>query len=58
MRVTIFRSAKDSFVYLGLKEGIVPDQMLTDLEAAQENGNTFDAEKYVEKYLVLNMIMY
>lgn len=44
---------KDSFVYLGLKAGIVPEQMLTDLEAAQENGKKFDAEKYVEKWPVV-----
>ncbi|HEX5024957.1 MAG TPA: class I mannose-6-phosphate isomerase, partial [Agriterribacter sp.] len=41
---------KDSFVYLGLKEDIVPEQMIADLEAAQQNGNAFDAEKFVEKW--------
>lgn len=41
---------KDSFVYLGLKEGIVPEKMLGDLEAAQENGKSFDADQYVEKW--------
>lgn len=41
---------KDSFVYLGLKEGVDREQMLTDLEDAQEQGKSFDAEKYVEKW--------
>ncbi|MBX3257429.1 MAG: class I mannose-6-phosphate isomerase [Chitinophagaceae bacterium] len=41
---------QDSFVYLGLKEDIVPENMLNDLEAAQENGKEFDADKYVEKW--------
>ncbi|MFT3701834.1 MAG: class I mannose-6-phosphate isomerase [Agriterribacter sp.] len=41
---------KDSFVYLGLKENVEPERMLGDLEAAQENGKHFDAEKYVEKW--------
>ncbi|HTN05744.1 class I mannose-6-phosphate isomerase [Agriterribacter sp.] len=41
---------KGSFVYLGLKEGIIPEQMISDLEAAQEKGSGFDADKYVEKW--------
>ena len=40
----------DSFVYLGLKEGIVPERMISDLEAAQANGKAFDADQYVEKW--------
>jgi hypothetical protein len=40
----------DSFVYLGLKEGIVPERMISDLEAAQEKKITFDADQYVEKW--------
>lgn len=38
-------------VYLGLKEGIVPSEMIQDLEAAQTSG-VFDAEKYVQKWPV------
>lgn len=41
---------KDSFVYLGLKEGVDREQMLNDLEDAQEQGKQFEAEKYVEKW--------
>ncbi len=40
----------DSFVYLGLKEKINPDQMMDDLEKAQEEGGWFDADKFVEKW--------
>ncbi|HOC36876.1 MAG: class I mannose-6-phosphate isomerase [Bacteroidales bacterium] len=35
-------------VYLGLKEGTNPDQMIFDLRKAQENDEKFEAEKYVE----------
>ena len=45
--------AKDgAFVYLGLKENIVPEDMLNDLEKAQEKDGNFDADKYVEKFRV------
>ena len=48
-----FLDAKDdTFVYLGLKENINPERMIEDLEAAQEGGTIFDAEKYVEKWQV------
>lgn len=48
-----FLDAKDeAFVYLGLKEKIEPSAMVAELEAAQHNGNHFDAEKYVEKWHV------
>lgn len=40
----------DSFVYLGLKEKINPDEMMGELESAQENSTSFDADKYVEKW--------
>lgn len=36
-------------VYLGLKEGIQPEAMLRDLDAAQ-NGDSFPAEKYVNRF--------
>ena len=41
---------KDSVVYLGLKEGIVPEQMISDLEAAEEKSKGFDTDKYIEKW--------
>ena len=40
----------DGGVYLGLKEGIDKNQMLTDLKCAQEGRVSFDAEKYVNKF--------
>ena len=44
--------AKDNaFVYLGLKENIVPEKMLGALQTAQEEGG-FEAEEYVEKWPV------
>ncbi len=45
--------AKDgAFVYLGLREEIVPEKMVHELEKVQDNGGDFDAEKYVEKWPV------
>lgn len=43
---------KGAFVYLGLKEKIVPQKMVHELEEAQENGEHFDAEEYVQKWPV------
>lgn len=40
----------DGGVYLGLKEGIDKNQMLTDLKCAQEGRISFNAEKYVNKF--------
>lgn len=37
-------------VYLGLREDIDPPAMLKDLEAAQEGGPDFDADRYVNKW--------
>ncbi|UAY51934.1 class I mannose-6-phosphate isomerase [Ferruginibacter albus] len=46
-----FMDAKeDAFVYLGLKENIDPDNMIKELEEAQEDSGNFDAEKFVEKF--------
>jgi len=42
----------DAIVYLGLKEGIEPDEMLKELEEAQAGGKTFDAEKHVQTWPV------
>lgn len=48
-----FLDAKEeAFVYLGLQEKIVPDEMIAALESSQTNGQDFDAEKYVEKWPV------
>lgn len=40
----------DGGVYLGLKEGIDKNQILTDLKCAQEGRISFNAEKYVNKF--------
>lgn len=40
----------DAVVYLGLKEGIKPDDMIEDLRRAQRGEIMFDAEKYVNKF--------
>jgi mannose-6-phosphate isomerase class I len=40
----------DAVVYLGLKDGIRPDDMMADLEKAQEGGFIFPAEKYVNVF--------
>lgn len=42
---------EDAVVYLGLKEGVDAEEMISDLRRAQETG-TFNAEKYVGKYPV------
>jgi mannose-6-phosphate isomerase class I len=40
---------EDSYVYLGIKEGINPEEMLHDLKIAETGKQSFDAEKYVNK---------
>ena len=48
-----FLDAKDeAFVYLGLKEKIVPEKMIQQFQKAQDGGEDFDAEQYVEKWPV------
>ncbi len=42
---------EDACVYLGLKEGVDPQEMLDALRASEETGE-FDAEKYVNKFPV------
>lgn len=37
----------DATVYLGLREDVDPDEMLADLQAAQEGGPEFPAERHV-----------
>jgi mannose-6-phosphate isomerase class I len=41
---------KNASVYLGMKEGIDPQAMLHDLNAAQHNGLGFDADRYVNRW--------
>lgn len=40
----------DATVFLGLKTGINGDEMITDLQLAQDTGGKFDAEKYVNVF--------
>ncbi|MBN1791599.1 MAG: class I mannose-6-phosphate isomerase [Bacteroidales bacterium] len=42
----------DAIVYLGLREGVNPTEMLTELEEAQAGGNPFGAEKHVQSWPV------
>jgi mannose-6-phosphate isomerase class I len=37
-------------VYLGLKEGISPEEMIADLERAQQGGYSFSADKYINVF--------
>lgn len=41
---------EDATVYLGLKTGVNPDEMIAALNQAQETGIEFDTEKYVNKW--------
>ncbi|HBL77462.1 MAG: mannose-6-phosphate isomerase [Bacteroidetes bacterium GWF2_42_66] len=42
----------DAIVYLGLKEGVCPTDMMRELEEAQAGGPSFDAEKHVQTWPV------
>ena len=42
----------DACVYLGFKDNISPKEMICELNNAQQGGDFFDAEKYVEKWPV------
>ncbi|MEJ7585980.1 MAG: class I mannose-6-phosphate isomerase [Ferruginibacter sp.] len=46
----ILDAKEGAFVYLGLKETIVPEAMLHELESVQKEGGAFEADKYVEKW--------
>jgi predicted NBD/HSP70 family sugar kinase len=48
----ILDAKSDACVYLGLKEDIQPAAMVAELEAAQQGGAPFDAEKHVERWAV------
>ena len=45
----ILDAGDDACVYLGTKEGISKDEMIADLERAQEGNYKFEDEKYVNK---------
>ena len=46
----ILDAKEDACVYLGVKEETVPQEMLGDLRRAQEGGDAFPAEKYVNRF--------
>lgn len=46
----ILDAKEDATVFLGLKTGINPDEMIADLQNAKENGDVFDAERYVNVF--------
>ena len=46
----ILDAKDDAHVYLGLKEGIVKEEMIRDLESAQRGEIVFDADKYINKF--------
>jgi mannose-6-phosphate isomerase class I len=43
-------AADDGTVFLGLREGIDPEDMKKDLREADHNGQSFDVEKYVNRF--------
>ena len=46
-----FLEAKeDAFVYLGLKENINREKMVEELQSAQDGGEDFNADRFVEKW--------
>lgn len=46
----ILEAAPEANVYLGLREAIVPEKMLEDLNKAHQGDYTFPAEQYVEAH--------
>lgn len=46
----ILDATEDATVYLGLKENVDGEAMIRDLQKAQSNGYTFDADQYVEQW--------
>lgn len=46
----ILDAAPGAEVYLGLRDGVAPDEMMSELRRAQEGGYTFPAEKYTNTF--------
>lgn len=46
----ILDAKEDAVVYLGLKDGIQPTEMISDLESAQKGEIVFDVDKYINKF--------
>lgn len=41
---------EDTYVYLGIKEGINPEEMINELKISQKGEKSFDADKFVNKF--------
>lgn len=50
-------AGNDPCVYLGIKTGTKPEEMLDALQMAQEGGEAFQADKFVNRVPVKSMIM-
>jgi mannose-6-phosphate isomerase class I len=46
----ILEAAEDTVVYLGCKNGTVPEEMIADLEAAQTGKKSFDSHKFAASF--------
>ncbi len=46
----MMETGDDAIVYLGLKEGVNPEALMTELEEAHAGGKSFDAEKHVQTW--------
>lgn len=46
----ILDAKEDAHVYLGLKEDIQPNEMISDLESSQRGEIVFEADKYINKF--------
>lgn len=46
----ILDSGKEAYVYLGVKEGIDPEEMLRDLRIAERGEKRFQDEKFINKF--------
>lgn len=46
----ILDAEEDAVVYLGLNEGVVPDEMIKDLQTSQKTGVDFPDHKHVKKW--------
>lgn len=46
----VLDATEEATVYLGLKTGTDPGELVTDLQKAQAEGSFFDTEKYVNKW--------
>ncbi len=48
----IMEANDDAVVYLGLKNDVQPEKMISELKDAKENGNFFEADKHVATYSI------